>query len=167
MQNGGDIMYIELKCCSCGKSFRVEFTSEEYNIDKCPKCESRFANSDVTRIREITESFFMNVDKIDSVKIYGIHKTEYRIDRTVAVLGTRYFDDMKCLDEIYYSSSPEVKRKLEALVDKFYLLVNRDAKSENLDSLDATLDKMNAIFLEKIEDGNAKMEKILGLDQEA
>lgn len=159
-------MYIELKCGSCGKSFRVDFTSEEYNIDKCPKCGSCFTNSDVTRIREITESFFMNVDKIDSVKIYGIHKEEYRIDRTVAVLETLYFDDMKCLDEIYYSSSPEVRCKLEALTDKFYLLINRDAKSGNIDNLNATLEKMNAIFLKKIEDGNAKMEKILGLNQE-
>lgn len=33
-------MYIELKCRSCGKDFRVDFTSNEYDVDKCPKCGS-------------------------------------------------------------------------------------------------------------------------------
>lgn len=33
-------MYIELKCRSCGKAFHVDFTNNEYDVDKCPKCRS-------------------------------------------------------------------------------------------------------------------------------
>ena len=66
-------MYIELKCRSCGKDFRVDFTSNEYDVDKCPKCGSYLSFSDVTRIRAITDPFYTNVSRIDSVSVCGIH----------------------------------------------------------------------------------------------
>ena len=57
-------MYIELKCRSCGKDFRVDFTSNEYDVDNCPKCVSNLSFSDVARIRAITEPFYTNAAEL-------------------------------------------------------------------------------------------------------
>ena len=63
-------MYIELKCRSCGKDFRVDFTSNEYDVDKCPKCRSHLIFSDVARIKAITEPFYTNVSRTDGASVY-------------------------------------------------------------------------------------------------
>lgn len=159
-------MYIELKCCSCKENFRVDFTSAEYDTRKCPKCGSYFNSDDVERIRKITETCYMNVNKINSVKICEIHEEENREDRYLYILGDVYFENMKRLAEMYYSAPTEVRCKLESLIDKFYLLVYRDVAGEKIDELDFTLEKMNDVFLEKIKKDHAEMGKILGLDQE-
>lgn len=43
-------MYIELKCRSCGKAFRVDFTSNEYDVDKCPKCGSYAQKGNIDKL---------------------------------------------------------------------------------------------------------------------
>lgn len=60
-------MYIELKCRSCGKAVRLDFTSNEYDADKCPKCGSDLGFSDVTQIRAITEPFYTDVSRTDII----------------------------------------------------------------------------------------------------
>ena len=69
-------MYIELKCNSCGKTFRIDFTNNEYNTKKCPKCGRDFNTSDVSRIRTLTETFYTNVGRTGDVQACGIHSEE-------------------------------------------------------------------------------------------
>ena len=64
------VMYIELKCRSCGKAFHVDFTNNEYDVDKCPKCRSHLIFSDVARIKAITEPFYTNVSRTDGASVY-------------------------------------------------------------------------------------------------
>lgn len=159
-------MYIELKCRSCGKDFRVDFTSNEYDVDKCPKCGSYLSFSDVTRIRAITDLFYTNVSRIDSVSVCGIHTAENCAAGTAIIAADLFSSDIEQLNEVYQSSSPEVKSKLAALIDKFYLLVNSDAQDGNIDKLDLTLDSLRALFLEKVNENHKEMAHILGLAQE-
>lgn len=159
-------MYIELKCRSCGKDFRVDFTSNEYDVDKCPKCGSYLSFSDVTRIRAITDPFYTNVSRIDSVSVCGIHTEENCAAGTAIIAADLFSSDIEQLNEVYQSSSPEVKGKLAALIYKFYLLVNSDAQDGNIDKLDLTLDSLRALFLEKANENHKEMAHILGLAQE-
>lgn len=159
-------MYIELKCHSCGKAFRVDFTNNEYDADKCPKCGRHLNFSDVTRIRAITESFYTNVGRMGSVSVCGIHAEENCADGTAIVAADLFSSDMEHLNEVYQSSSPEVKSKLAALIDKLYLLVNSDAQGGNVDKLDLTLDSLRALFLERVNENHKKMAQMLGIEQE-
>ena len=159
-------MYIELKCRSCGKAFRVDFTNNEYDVDKCPKCGSYLTFSDVTRIRAITEPFYTNVSRIDSVSVCGIHTEESCAAGTAIIAADLFSSDMEYLNEVYRSASPEVQSKLAALIDKFYLLVNSDARDGNIDKLDLTLDNLRALFLERVNENHTEMAQMLGLAQE-
>lgn len=159
-------MYIELKCRSCGQAFRVDFTSNEYDVDKCPKCGSYLSYSDVTRIRAITEPFYTNVSRIDSVSVCGIHTEENCAAGTAIIAEDLFSSDMEHLNEVYRSASPEVQNKLAALIDKFYLLVNSDAQDGNIDKLNLTLDNLRALFLEKVNKNHKEMAQIIGLAQE-
>ena len=94
-------MYIELKCRSCGKAFRVDFTNNEYGVDKCPKCGSHLSFSDVARIRAITESFYTNVSRTDSVSVYGIHTEENCTAGTAIIAADLFSSDMEHLNEVY------------------------------------------------------------------
>lgn len=159
-------MYIELKCRSCGRAFRVDFTNDKYDVDKCPKCGSHLSFSDVTRIRAITEPFYTNVSRTDSVSACGIHTEENCAVGTAIIAADLFSSDMEHLNEVYRSASPEVQNKLAALIDKFYLLINSDAQDGNIDKLDLTLDSLRTLFLEKVNEHHKEMAQILGLAQE-
>lgn len=159
-------MYIELKCRSCGKAFRVDFTSNEYDVDKCPECGSYLSFSDVTRIRAITEPFYTNVSRTDSVSVCGIHTEENCAAGTAIIAADLFSSDMEHLNEVYRSASPEVQSKLAALMDKFYLLVNSDARDGNIDKLDLTLGSLRAFFLDKVNENHKETVQMLGLAQE-
>ena len=159
-------MYIELKCNSCGKTFRIDFTSNEYDTTKCPKCGKVFNSGEVARIRTLTETFYTNVGRTNDVQVYGIH-TEENTAAVTAIISTDLFSsDMEYLNEIYHAASPAVQSKLAALMDKFYLLVNGDAKSENLEKLDATLAQLRTLFIERVNATHQEMKQALDIDQE-
>ena len=159
-------MYIELKCRSCGKVFRVDFTTNEYDVDRCPKCGSYLSYSDVTRIRAITEPFYTNVSRTDSVSVCGIHTEENCTAGTAIIAADLFSSDMERLNEVYRSASPDVQSKLAALIDKFYLLINSDARDGNIDKLDLTLDNLRALFMDKVNENHKEMAQVLGLAQE-
>lgn len=156
----GGTMYIELKCTSCGKSFRVYFAKDEFDIDRCPKCGHQVSFSDVARIRAMTEPFYTNVSKVSNVSVCGIHSEE---SVTAANL---FFADLEHLDNIYRASSPKVQIQLADLIDKIYLLVNHDSRPENSDKLALTLDRLQALFWDNVNKRNAKMEQLLSATQE-
>lgn len=159
-------MYIEIKCRSCGKSFRVDFTSSEYNVDRCPKCGERFSFSDVSRIRAITEPFYTNVNKLNSVNVCGIHMEENCAVGAARMADDLFSSDMEYLNEIYRSASPEVQNRLASLIDQFYLLVNSDARTANIAKLDASLEKLHKLFMNNIDAKHKETARILGLEQE-
>lgn len=159
-------MYIELKCRSCGKVFRVDFTNNEYDVGKCPKCGNHLSFSDVTRIRAITEPFYTNVSRIHSVSVCGIHTEENCAAGSAVIAADCFFTDMEYLNEEYRAASLEVQNILAALIDKFYLLVSSDAQNGNIDKLNLTLDSLNTLFLKKVNEGHKEMAQILGFAQE-
>lgn len=159
-------MYIEIKCRSCGKSFRVDFTSSEYNVDRCPKCGERFSFSDVSRIRAITEPFYTNVNKLNSVNVCGIHMEENCAVGTARMADDLFSSDMEHLNEIYRSASPEVQNRLASLIDQFYLLVNSDARTANIAKLDASLENLHKLFMNNIDAKHKETAWILGIEQE-
>lgn len=153
-------MYIELKCTSCGKSFRVDFTKNEFDINSCPKCGYQISFSDVSRIRAMTEPFYTNISKTSDVTVCGIHS------EGAATAANLFFADLEHLDNIYRTSSPEVQIQLADLIDKIYLLVNHDTRPENSDKLALTLDRLQALFWDNVNKRNAKMEQLLSATQE-
>lgn len=159
-------MYIEIKCRSCGKSFRVDFTKDEFSIEKCPKCEAYISLSDVSRIRNITERFYDNVDRLTEIEVRGIYANESRATGS-AIMSDDLFDaDIECLNTIYRSSPIEIKERLAALVDKFYLLVGHDAQKEDIVRLETTLNQLRDLFMERIKENQAQFEKVLGTETE-
>ncbi len=159
-------MYIELKCRSCGRAFRVDFTNNEYDVDKCPKCGSHFSFNDVARISAITEPFYTNISRTDSVNVCGIHTEENCAVGTAIIATDLFSSDMEHLNEVYRSASPEVQSRLAALIDKFYLLVNSDAQGGYIDKLNLTLDSLRALFLDKVNENHKEVEQMLSLAQE-
>lgn len=159
-------MYIELKCYSCGKSFRCDFTNSEYETTKCPKCGKPFNSSDVSRIRTLTETFYTNAVRTSDVQVYGVHAEENVAVGTAIISNDLFSADMEHLDKIYRTSSPAVQNKLAALMDKFYLLVNHDAQSENLEKLDETLKQFRVLFMDRVRANQQEMKRILEPDLE-
>ena len=162
----GGTMYIELKCTSCGKSFRVDFTKNEFDINSCPKCGYQISFSDVSRIRAMTEPFYTNISKTSDVTVCGIHSEGAVTAEAAITAANLFFADMERLDKIYRSSSPEVQIQLANLIDKFYILVNSDAIAENSDNLALTLERMEALFWEHLNRRQAEMEQLLNPTQE-
>ena len=157
-------MYIELTCNFCEKTFRINFTNNEYNTTKCPKCGKTINSGDVARIRTLTESFYANANRTSTVTICGIHAGANQATGSAIIAGDLFSSDMNHLEEIYNSSSPAVQNKLAALIDKFYLLVNHDAKAEKLDKLDSTLEQLQTIFMERVTAKQKEMAQALGLN---
>ena len=159
-------MHIEMKCRSCSKSFRVDFTSNEYDVDRCPKCGDYLSCSDVARIRAITEPFYINVNKLDSVNVCGIYMEENCAAGTARIADDLFSSDMEHLSEIYQSVSPEVQSRLASLIDQFYLLVNSDARAANIARLDTSLENLHKLFMNNVDAKHKETAKILGLEQE-
>lgn len=158
-------MYIEIKCRSCGKSFCVDFSSNEYDVDRCPKCGVHLSSSDVSRIRAITEPLYINVNKLNSVKVCGVHMEEGCAAGTAEMANDLFLSDMEHLNEIYHSASPEVQNRLASLIDQFYLLVNNDARTANAAKLDASLENLHKLFMNKVDAKYKETAQILELDQ--
>ena len=159
-------MYIELKCNSCGKSFRIDFTKNEYDTTKCPKCGKTFNSGDVSRIRTLTETFYTNVGRTSDIQVCGIHTEENTAIGTAIISGDLFSSDMEHLNEVYHAASPAVQSKLAALMDKFYLLVNSDAQSEKLEKLDATLAQLRTLFMDRVNATHQEMKQALDVNQE-
>lgn len=159
-------MYIVLKCRSCGKTFRIDFTANERGVDKCPKCGSHLSYSDMARITAITAPFYTNISRMDSVSVCGIYADEPRAVGSSIIAADLFSSDMENLNEVYRSSSPEVQSRLAALIDKFHLLVARDVQDGNIDELDLTLDSLRTFFLEKVNERHKQAEQMLSLAQE-
>ena len=112
-------MYIELKCNSCGKTFRIDFTNHEYTTGKCPKCGRDFNAGDVSRVRTLTETFYTNVGRTSDVQVCGIHSEENVAVGTAIISGDLFSSDVEHLNEVYHAASPAVQTKLATLMDKF------------------------------------------------
>lgn len=159
-------MYIELKCNSCRKTFRIDFIRNEYETAKCPKCGRMFSSGDVSRVRTLTETFYTNVGRTSDVQVCGIHTVENVAVGTAIISGDLFSSDVEHLNEVYHAASPAVQTKLAALMDKFYLLVNSDAQNENLEKLDATLDQLRTLFMERVKATHQEMKQVLDANQE-
>lgn len=157
-------MYIELMCRTCKKTFRVDFSNQEYDVHECPHCACSLNYSDVTRVRAITEPFYTNVGRLDSIGVCGIHIEENRAVGTAIIADNLFSLDMTYLDEIYRSASPEVQSKLAALIDVFYLLVNRDSQDGNVECLDVVLETLDNLFKDKVNEKHKKTAQMLGLE---
>lgn len=159
-------MYIEIVCRSCGKSLRVDFTNNEYNVDRCPKCGDYLSFSDVSRIRAMTEPFYTNVNKLNSVNVCGIHMEENYAAETARRADDLFLSDMEHLNEIYRSASPDVQNRLASFIDQFYLLVNSDARTANIAKLDASLENLHKLFINNVDAKYKETARILGSEQE-
>ena len=157
-------MYIELKCNSCQQTFRVDFTKDEYTRDKCPKCGSTIPYTDVSRLRHLTDSFAADTSRTASVDVCGIH-TDAAVATGTSIIASDLFSaDFEQLNKLYSAASPEVKMRLAALIDKFYLLVNSDTQNGDLNRLETTLEELNNLFLTKVQQKHSAMAQSLGIE---
>lgn len=84
---------------------------------------------------------------------------------TAKMANDLFLSDMEHLNEIYHSASPEVQNRLASLIDQFYLLVNRDTRTANIAKLDASLENLRKLFMNKVDAKNKEIAQILELDQ--
>ena len=157
-------MFIELKCRSCHQTFRLDFAKTEYTCNKCPKCGSTIHYSDVSRLQHLTESFASDASRTTSVDVCGIYAETTVATGTSIIASDLFYADLEQLNKLYSDASPEVKAKLAALMDKFYLLVNSDAKNSDLNRLETTLEQLNNLFLTKVQQKHSAMAQSLGIE---
>lgn len=157
-------MYIELKCHSCQQVFRVDFSKDEYSCDRCPKCGAIISSTDVSRLHHLTESFFSDGSRTNSVEVCGLYANTSNTAITDADL---FSADLEQLSKLYNGASPEVRTRLVALMDQFYLLVNSDVRKNNTNNLDVTLEALRNLFSAKIKKIHDELALDLGIEQES
>ena len=157
-------MYIELKCHSCHRVFRLDFTTQEYTCDKCPQCGSTIHYTDVSRLHHLTDSFASDASRTTSVDVCGIYAETTVATGTSIIASDLFSADLEQLSKLYSDASPELKARLAALMDIFYLLVNSDAKNSDLNRLETTLDQLNNLFFTKVQQKHSAMTQSLGIE---
>jgi len=156
-------MYIELTCRSCGHAFRVDCTKEDYSLSECPICKAHINSNDIGRIASLTDAYYASVRWCSDVSVNCLQSETVAEVGSVNSAGAVFVQDMAQLDDIYRKASPEVKKLLATMLDKLYLLVNTDAKNENMEALQNTAEKLREIFIEKVNAKHDQMSKDLGL----
>ena len=61
-----------------------------------------------------------------------------------------FYTDIQSLENLYTNSTHEIRSHLAALIDKFFLLVNHYALTQNTEHLHHTLELLNRIFFDEI-----------------
>ena len=98
-----------------------------------------------------------------SVDVCGIYAETTVATGTSIIASDLFSADLEQLSKLYSDASPELKARLAALMDKFYLLVNSDAKNSDLNRLETTLDQLNNLFLTKVQQKHSAMTQSLGI----
>lgn len=159
-------MRYTLHCCRCNQSFLFDFSKSETIPDACPHCHERFDQYDFSTVNTL-------LDKMDS---YNTRLTSLRIKRAFEPTAEELSDtpmddkvfssDIQRIIHLYENAKGEHRELLTNIIDKLYLLLNRDIRSSSVDLLSSqrVYDLLSQEFERGIAEQNQKMLEFLTAD---
>lgn len=158
-------MHIDLTCRTCGKRFRIPFGEKNsVDIEKCPNCNCEIPGRDNAWLYDFSEKVYENSKHISSMTINGIYADIYSDEQAPRgqMVSDIFHDDIANLIDAYTHADSETQHRLAACMDKLFLLVFHDVKSNKLSALDETLSQLHDIFMKRIESRKTDAAKLLG-----
>ena len=159
-------MRYTLQCCHCEQSFLFDFSKSKTLPDQCPFCHERFVQHEFSKANNL----------LDMMDDYNRHFTSLKIKRAFeptaeescdTEMGDKVFSsDIQHIVRLYERSKGEHRQLLGDIIDKLYLLLNRDvrAKSDTFPSSRKVYDLLNTEFEEGRKEQEREMLQCLNSD---
>lgn len=147
-------MYVTLTCNMCHNHFQVAFDEKEFNIKKCPVCNSPISHADNERVYSITEQIYVKNNRLESIAIDSMYFGRFADMQSTEAYDNIFYHDLRKLEEIFKQATPEMQSQLSSIVDTLYLLIYHDAKDGALNKIDETYQKIRTLFLGKVNSKN-------------
>ena len=154
-------MLIVLKCLSCNQVFQVPFKNNGYIVERCPHCQNEVGRFDDEAIHNMTDRAEFLSKHLRTVKL--IKLTADDSNWNIALPGQKscFQLDIEALNAIYEGASLDVKKQMECIIDKVFLLMHNDAKTGKLNKLEQLRDSLNAIHNKHIKEESEEMGRLL------
>ena len=157
-------MLIVLRCLSCNQVFQVPFEYNGYIVERCPHCQNEVERVDEEAIHNMTDRAEFFSKHLRTVKL--IKLTADDSDWNTALPGQKscFQVDIEALNTIYKGASSDVKKQMECIIDKVFLLIHDDAKLGKINKLKQLYDSLNNMHNKRIEEENEEMRRLLDGD---
>ncbi|WP_195985761.1 hypothetical protein [Clostridium sp. D33t1_170424_F3] len=157
-------MQIELRCLTCGDIGTFQMHELEQGNLSCPYCGIQFHPHDIGLAYDLLDKMdACNRRQLSSVRILGMQKDQETGNRSFAYRVL--LEDFEQLRTIFLMSSEETQKKLAALIDRIYLMVNRDRDQEKTPNINQLYEGLSVEFKASFEEKNQNAMRLLHSDE--
>ncbi len=158
-------MRYTLQCCHCEQSFLFDF-SKETLPEQCPFCHERFAQHEFSKANDLLDMMDDYNRHFTSLKIKRAFEPTAEESRDTEMSDKVFSSDIQHIIRLYEQSKGDQRRLLADIIDKLYLLLNRDvrAKSDTFPSSRKVYNLLNTEFEEGCRTQEQEMLEFLNAD---
>lgn len=124
-------MRYSVQCCKCGQSFPFDFSKEGIFPDSCPYCHTNFEPHEVSKINDLLDKLDSYNQQFHSIKIKRVFEPSLECIRDSQMADAVLTSDIQCLLDLYRKSSTDQRELISGIIDKLYLLINRDYRTND------------------------------------
>ena len=121
-------MQFTLHCCHCGQTFQFKFSKSADIPDMCPICHNKFDPYEWSVINDFLDKIDAYNKRFTSLKIKQLSETTSGSNNTSASDNV-FSSDLRSLNRLYDNAPSEQRELLSSIIDKLYLLLNRDVRA--------------------------------------
>lgn len=153
-------MQIELRCLTCGNIGTFQMCKLEQGNLSCPYCGIQFHPHDIGLAYDLLDRMdACNRHQLGSVRILGMQKDQETGNCSFAYRVL--LEDFEQLRTIFLTSSEETQKKLAALIDRIYLMVNRDKGQSETPNINQLYEGLSVEFKASFEEKNQNAMRLL------
>ncbi len=159
-------MIYDLLCCHCDSRFKVSLGKDETFPEFCPHCHTAFELHEVDKLNDFLDKMDSYNERFASVRIVQATESAPDGNEDQSFDNTVFLSDMQHIKELYDYATDDGKALLTSIIDKLYLLMNRDhhGKDETRLSTKWVYELLEQAFLSSIEARNKTVAETLKTD---
>lgn len=159
-------MIYDLLCCHCDSRFKVSFGKNETFPESCPHCHTAFEPHEIAKLNDFLDKMDSYNERFASLRIVQATESVLAEQENQSVDSTVFSSDVQQIKRMYDDATGEDKALLTSVIDKLYLLINRDhrGKAETLCSTKRVYELLEQEFLSSIDAQNKVAAETLGTD---
>lgn len=153
-------MQIELRCLTCGNIGTFQMNQLEQGNLSCPYCGIQFHPHDIGLAYDLLDKMdACNRRQLGSVRILGMRKEQESGNRSFAYRVL--LEDFEQIRTIFLTGSEETQKKLATLIDRIYLMVNRDKGQDETPNINQLYEGLSVEFKASFEEKNQNAIRLL------